>query len=502
MEGAEDRTVSRLKQVRSEVWQATIEAAGGRVVNILADSVLAEFDSAAAAVAAAFQIQEGMARFNKGLVKQQRLVFRIGLHLGEVIVDEAQTIFGDAVNVAARIQLMAKPGGVAVSQAFRDTTHLQVDYAFVDGGKHHARNVGRTLRIYHVRARESTSDLLACAAGWSASRTITIGRSTLWGTVAVATLLFAVGGYLTFAGDPMTPVRVAARTLSADQLELALAERRKADVLQSEKRQLQEQARQMDEAESAARQQADTELESARQARQKAERDLAELKADIDARRQANSGKREQTAAATQRAVEETARRHAEAAAAAMRAAEANAAKKAAADAAAARQLNQALAMAKAARQQAEGDTAAAAGNPAFAGIPQNASDGLWRGTYACGPNGNSVPFTLQPAIHVKDGVGTWYTVGRSWTSNTIGITVSIKGTNVLATRQSVAGGGSVAGGATASTSSLSGRLEGNSINASNKACTMVLTRDPLPERQEPANVPAPIQSTRRVAGL
>ena len=118
MEGAEDRTVSHLKLVRAEVWRPAVEAAGGRIVNIVANSVLAEFSSAVAAVAAAIDVQERMARFNDALDEEQRLMFRIGLHLGEVIVDETETIFGDAVNVAARIQLMAEPGGIAVSARY------------------------------------------------------------------------------------------------------------------------------------------------------------------------------------------------------------------------------------------------------------------------------------------------------------------------------------------------------------------------------------------------
>ena len=116
MEGGEDRTVSRLKSVRAEIWLPAVDAAGGRIVNIVGDSVLAEFSSAVAAVAAAIDIQERMARFNDALDEEQRLMFRIGLHLGEVIVDETETIFGDAVNVAARIQLMAEPGGIAASR--------------------------------------------------------------------------------------------------------------------------------------------------------------------------------------------------------------------------------------------------------------------------------------------------------------------------------------------------------------------------------------------------
>ena len=85
-------------------------------------------------------------------------MFRIGVHLGEVIVDEDNhDLFGDGVNLTERIQSMAEPGGIAVSRAVRDVTELQVDYAFVDGGEHRAKNVSRPLHIYHVRARAGAS---------------------------------------------------------------------------------------------------------------------------------------------------------------------------------------------------------------------------------------------------------------------------------------------------------------------------------------------------------
>ena len=128
------------------------------MVNIVGDSVLAEFDSAIAAVATAIDIQERMAHFNGMLDEERRLMFRIGVHLGEVIIDdETQAIFGDGVNVAARIQAMAEPGGIAVSRAVRDVTELQVEYAFVDGGEHQAKNVSRSLQIYHVQPRTGAS---------------------------------------------------------------------------------------------------------------------------------------------------------------------------------------------------------------------------------------------------------------------------------------------------------------------------------------------------------
>ena len=89
-EGDEDLTFMHLTSARSEIWRPAIEAAGGSLVNSTGDSLLAEFGSAVAAVAAAIDIQERMARFNEMLDEEQRLMFRIGVHLGEVIVDEGE----------------------------------------------------------------------------------------------------------------------------------------------------------------------------------------------------------------------------------------------------------------------------------------------------------------------------------------------------------------------------------------------------------------------------
>jgi adenylate cyclase len=156
-EGDEDLTFRHLTLVRREIWRPAIESAGGSLVNSTGDSMLAEFGSAVAAVAAAIDIQERMARFNEPLGEEQRLMFRIGVHLGEVIVDEEHSdIFGDGVNLAERIQTLAEPGGIAASRALRDVAELKIEYAFVDGGEHQVKNVSRSLHIYHVRRRDVT----------------------------------------------------------------------------------------------------------------------------------------------------------------------------------------------------------------------------------------------------------------------------------------------------------------------------------------------------------
>ena len=152
MEGAETRTFRHLKSAQIEVWRPAIDAGRGRLVGTAGDAMLAEFGSAVSAVAAAIDIQERMAHFNEALSEEQRMLFRVGVHLGEVIIDdEDQNIFGDGVNLAARIQTLAEPGGIAVSRAVRDLVELRTEYAFHDGGEHQLKNVSRSVQVFHVR---------------------------------------------------------------------------------------------------------------------------------------------------------------------------------------------------------------------------------------------------------------------------------------------------------------------------------------------------------------
>src|SRR3954464_5162802 len=152
MEGGETRTFRHLKAAQIDVWRPAIQAGGGRLVGTAGDALLAEVGSAVSAVSAAIDIQERMARFNETLAEDQRLLFRVGVHLGEVIVDEEdQNIFGDGVNLAARMHAIAEPGGIAVSRSVRDMAELKVDYAFIDGGEHQVKNVSRAVHIYHIR---------------------------------------------------------------------------------------------------------------------------------------------------------------------------------------------------------------------------------------------------------------------------------------------------------------------------------------------------------------
>ena len=158
VEAEEDLTFERLRSARDGIWKPAIAGAGGSLIHSNGDSMLAEFGSPAVAVQVAIDIQEHMARFNEDLGEDQRLLFRIGVHLGEIIIDQTgHDLFGDGVNLTERIQSLAEPGGIAVSRAVRDVAKLRDDYAYVDGGEHRAKHVSRPLHIYRVRARMSSA---------------------------------------------------------------------------------------------------------------------------------------------------------------------------------------------------------------------------------------------------------------------------------------------------------------------------------------------------------
>ncbi len=150
MEGNETITLRRLKTLRRELWDPVIAEHHGRLVGTAGDALLLEFGSAVSAVKCAVALQKGMADRNAHEPDNRKMLLRIGVNLGEVIVDEDNDIFGDGVNMAARLQAMADPGGIVVSSKVHDEVEGRVPNAFVDGGEHKVKNIARPVRIYRV----------------------------------------------------------------------------------------------------------------------------------------------------------------------------------------------------------------------------------------------------------------------------------------------------------------------------------------------------------------
>jgi adenylate cyclase len=113
---------------------------------------LAEFASVVDAVRCAMEIQRGMAEREPEVSEERRIRFRIGINLGDVIVEE-HDIFGDGVNVAARLEALAEPGSICVSRVVRDQVRDKLNYAFEDMGEQSVKNITRPVRVYALRRR-------------------------------------------------------------------------------------------------------------------------------------------------------------------------------------------------------------------------------------------------------------------------------------------------------------------------------------------------------------
>ncbi len=149
-------TLDALTKVRSELIDGKIAEHQGRVVKLSGDGLLLEFPSVVNAVKCAAEIQRGMRDRNANLPQEIRIEFRIGVNLGDVIVQD-EDIFGDGVNVAARLESIAKPGGIAISGSVRDQIGNRLDLVFQDMGEHKLKNIEQPVRVYSLSHEESTA---------------------------------------------------------------------------------------------------------------------------------------------------------------------------------------------------------------------------------------------------------------------------------------------------------------------------------------------------------
>ena len=143
----EEGTLERLKAHLHEVVEPKIREYHGRIVKTTGDGVLAEFASVVDAVRCAGEIQRAMAERDLDLAEERRLRFRIGVNLGDVIAD-GDDIYGDGVNIAARLEAIAEPGGICVSRTVRDHIRDRLPYAFEDLGEQSVKNIARPVRAY------------------------------------------------------------------------------------------------------------------------------------------------------------------------------------------------------------------------------------------------------------------------------------------------------------------------------------------------------------------
>ena len=151
MAADEVATVATIKRFR-DAMSELVTSHGGRVVDMAGDNLLAEFPSATDAVACAVAVQAELARLNASEPTDRRMDFRIGIHLGDVMVDDDR-IYGDGINVAARLERLAEPGGVCISGTVYDQVEARLDLDFDDLGSQTIKNIPKPVRVLRVRAR-------------------------------------------------------------------------------------------------------------------------------------------------------------------------------------------------------------------------------------------------------------------------------------------------------------------------------------------------------------
>jgi class 3 adenylate cyclase len=146
----EEGTHERLKALRHELVDPKIAEHRGRVVKTTGDGMLVEFPSVVDAVRCAVEVQRAMPERDTGVAADSRIELRIGINLGDVIVD-GDDLYGDGVNIAARIEALADPGGVFVSNTVHDHVRDRVPFVFEDLGEQQVKNIARPVRVYRVR---------------------------------------------------------------------------------------------------------------------------------------------------------------------------------------------------------------------------------------------------------------------------------------------------------------------------------------------------------------
>jgi adenylate cyclase len=180
-------TLARLRAHRRELIDPKLAEHKGRVVKTTGDGILIEFPSVVEAVVCSVAVQRGMAERNIQVPEDQRIVFRMGVNLGDIIVAEDEDIHGDGVNVAARLEALAEPGGICISRMVQDQVRDKLPYAFEDMGEQSVKNIARPLHVYGMDAPAVAATPLA------AVHPVAARRGGGWRFVAAAGLVAAVG---------------------------------------------------------------------------------------------------------------------------------------------------------------------------------------------------------------------------------------------------------------------------------------------------------------------
>src|SRR5499433_57307 len=146
----EDRTPARLRGLRNDLIDSAIAAHHGRIVKRTGDGSIIEFRSVVDAVRCAIEVQSGLAERNAGLPPEKRIEYRVGIHLGDVVEEADGDLMGDGVNIAARLEGVAKPGAICLSEDAYRQVKGRLDFAVTDLGPTQLKNIPEPIRVYSL----------------------------------------------------------------------------------------------------------------------------------------------------------------------------------------------------------------------------------------------------------------------------------------------------------------------------------------------------------------
>jgi adenylate cyclase len=192
----EDRTLSRLRGLRSDLIDPAIDAHHGRIVKRTGDGSLIEFRSVVDAVSCAIEVQNGMAERNAGLPQERRIEFRVGVHLGDVVEEGDGDLMGDGVNIAARLESLAEPGTIYLSEDAYRQVKGRLTLAVTDLGPTQLKNIAEPIRVYSLQLdRPAQARRAAAANPPEPAKRRTFGLVSVGIASAFVILAIAVGAY-------------------------------------------------------------------------------------------------------------------------------------------------------------------------------------------------------------------------------------------------------------------------------------------------------------------
>ncbi len=405
MMGEDEVRTIRVLAGHREVIDALIANYGAKIVGTAGDSVLAEFGSAVDAVRCATEIQDAVRERNEKLPEHDRMWFRIGVNLGDVIVSEAE-VHGDGVNVAVRLESIAEPGGVCISSSVFDQISGKLNLGFIDIGEQNLKNIARPIRAYRfagpvppmVPGPTKPAEPARRRGGvpswaWGAAALVLVAAATAW-----------QAGWLPGANGDAEVANAEAGRIEAAQTEAAKAEAVKAEAARVEAARAEQDRR---ESEERARMEAElarakAETEAAKKQAEVESAAAADARRSLEAQRASEAKARAEAEVAKARAEAEAIKRDAQAQSfAATRAreqAEASAAQAKALEEAAAK----AAADAKAQQQAAATTQQAAAAQSAVSG--ERRFDGTWIASQACDATRRAPEVRTQFPTNISEG--------------------------------------------------------------------------------------------------